>query len=457
MLLLPEALREHREALREALEEGRIPDALDASTRLSTGRVGEALAQAPTEHAVSFLNAVDPRRGGSILATMSSPAAADLLTTMELDLAVELFREIRPEYGADIYHVWSHRDPEWAEEVVGRLNEDEARLVRELGRYPPGTAGAAMIVRFLAIPAGATVGETVDAIRGAPPEVERSAYVYVVSDGGRGLGVVSVRDLFLAEREQVVDRIMTPDLVAVQVDDGAVAAARLLRNRGFKLLPVLDEEHRIVGVITREDAFELLAEELAAGFARSAQASPDESFFTPPLGAVQRRLPWMGLNVLLNLGAVFVISSFESTIAQVAILAAFLPMITDMGGNVGIQALSVAIRSIALDEVRIRDIWRAVRKEMLVGIVNGAVLGTFFALLAWVLEANAWLGLVAGVALGVNVLLAGVVGGALPFIIKRFGKDPAMMTGPFLTTITDITGVSIYLGLSTVFLTRILG
>jgi Mg/Co/Ni transporter MgtE len=177
---------------------------------------------------------------------MSSEVAADLLASLGLEECVRLFREIRPEYAADIYHIWSHRDPEWAEAVLERLGEEERRLVRELGQYPPGTAGAAMIIRFLAIPSGSTVGETVDAIRGAPPEVERSAYVYVLAANGRGVGVISVRDLFLAERDQLVDRI--------------------------------------AGVLTREDAFELLAEELAAGFARSAQASPDESFFTP--------LPW---------------------------------------------------------------------------------------------------------------------------------------------------------------------
>ncbi len=457
MLLLPETLTLRVDALREALEEGRIDDALEAAAQLSSGRTASLLARADGDRAVAFLRALPPVRAGAILAAMPSSVAADLITQTSMEEAKALFREIRPEYAADIYHLWSEDEDEWAEEVLTGLEEPQRSLVRELGRYPPGTAGAAMVVSYLAIPSGSLVGDAVEAIRSAPPEVERSAYVFVINPEGRTVGVLSVRELVLADREVEVDRIMSPDVVAVRVDDDALSAARVLRNRGLKLLPVLGAEDRLVGVITREDAFDLLAEELAADFVRSAQASPDESFFTPPLGAVQRRLPWMGLNVILNLGAVFVISSFESTIAQVAILAAFLPMITDMGGNVGIQALSVAIRSIALDEVRIRDIWRAVRKEVIVGLINGVVLGGSFALLAFVLEGNAWLGLVAGLALGVNVLMAGVVGGALPFIIKRFGKDPAMMTGPFLTTITDITGVSIYLGLSTVFLTRILG
>ena len=440
-----------------ALREERIDDAIAESHHLSTGRVAQILASAEPGLPSAFLLAIEASRAGDILGQMSTPVAADILEGLEPDDAVGLFREIRPEYAADIYHLWSRVDPERAESVVGALEEGHAAKVRELGQYPPGTVGAAMVIRYLAVEQGATVGDTVLAIRSAPPEVERSAYVYVVDGAGALEGVVSVRDLLLADPELRVDELANRQTVAVATGDDALSAARLLRNRAFKLLPVVDADGRLVGVLTRDDAFDLLAAEIAGGFVRSAQGSVDESFFTPPMAAVRGRLPWMGLNVFLNLGAVVVISSFESTIAQVAILAAFLPMITDMGGNVGIQALSVAIRSLALDEVRIGDFWRAVRKEVLIGLVNGATLGLLFAVMATVLEANAWLGLVAGFALAVNVLLAGVVGGALPFIIKRLGKDPAMMTGPFLTTITDITGVSIYLGLSTIFLTQIVG
>jgi len=157
------------------------------------------------------------------------------------------------------------------------------------------------------------------------------------------------------------------------------------------------------------------------------------------------------------MGAVAVITGFEETIATVAILAAFIPMITDMGGNVGIQALSVAIRSIALGEARLRDLRKVLRKEVLIGVVNGLSLGLIFAVIAYFMRGDALLALLAGVALGVNVLVAGIIGGALPFLIRAIGKDPAMMTGPILTTITDISGVSIYLGLSTVYILRLAG
>lgn len=164
------------------------------------------------------------------------------------------------------------------------------------------------------------------------------------------------------------------------------------------------------------------------------------------------RLPWMVFNVFLNLAAVSIIAGFEDTIAKAAILAAFLPMITDMGGNVGIQALSVSIRSMALGEARLGDYWRALRKEVVVGVMNGIALGYLFGVIAYFMEQNIILGIITGTALAVNVFVAGVLGGTLPFLIKRMGKDPAMITGPILTTITAITGVTIYFGLCTVFL-----
>lgn len=223
------------------------------------------------------------------------------------------------------------------------------------------------------------------------------------------------------------------------------------------MLPVLNENDKITGVLLLDDAVEILSENIADMFTQMGAASADESFYTPPLGSVKKRLPWMMGNVFLNLGAVAVIASFEATIEAVAILAIFLPMITDMGGNVGIQALSVSIRSIALGEVRLNEYWRATKKEIIVGLINGLALGALFATIAFIIQGNMTLGLVAGTALAANVFVAGIVGGTLPFLIKRLGGDPAMMTGPVLTTITDITGVTIYLGLSTWFLVSLMG
>ncbi|TVQ81691.1 MAG: magnesium transporter [Phycisphaeraceae bacterium] len=453
MLLIPEILEQHREAMKKALEENRPSDAALSAQHLSSNRVARVLREAPRETFEPFLKSIDPARAGRVLGHLPPGLVCDLLAEMDQDTASQFFRSIPPNQAADILEILN-------EEQRDRLfSESDAALrksLEELGGYPHGSAGSAMSPHFIAIEKGRSVGETLKAVLSAPPQLEKSSYVYVINAERKILGVLSVKDLMRGDPQLPVEKAMNPTVIAVRSEDPAPQAARLIRNRRFTMLPVVNDKDAILGVITFDDAMDILAEEVADQFAHMGAVGTEESFFTPPASAVKMRLPWMIANVFLNLGAVMIITGFEDTIAAVAILAAFLPMITDMGGNVGIQSLSVAIRSIALGEVRIRDFWRAIRKEVTVGLINGAVLGTLFAVIAFFLQGNMLIGLLAGVALGVNVLVAGLVGGTIPFLIKRIGKDPAMMTGPILTTITDITGVSIYLGLCTLFLTDLL-
>ncbi|MCC5823718.1 MAG: magnesium transporter [Phycisphaerales bacterium] len=454
MLLVPETLEQYHQDMKTALEEERYADAAAIAPQLSAGRIARVLREAPREAVEPCLLAMDLPRAGRVLAQMPPEYASEVLVAMEDGTAAKLFKMIPADHAADILE---DMDQQEIDILLAEADEQYKRAVTDLARYKRGTAGAVMIPHFIAVERGKTVGQTLKALLAAPSEVERSSYVYVVDDNHKLLGVLSVKDILRVDPGETVESAMLPNVVAVRVDDLAAQAARLIRLRRFTMLPVLDHDDRLVGVINFDDAMDILAEDIAEQLVHFGAASAEESFFTPPREAVKMRLPWMAANIFLNLGAVAVITGFEDTIAAVAILAAFLPMITDMGGNVGIQSLSVAIRSIALGEVRLRDYSKAIRKEVVIGLFNGVALGLLFAIIAYIWQGNAWIGALAGIALAINVLVAGVVGGTMPFLIKRIGKDPAMMTGPVLTTITDITGVFIYLGLCTLFLSNVLG
>ncbi|MCC5834631.1 MAG: magnesium transporter [Opitutales bacterium] len=454
MLLVPETLKGYREQMSAALAAGKTEEAAAASVRLSTGRCAELLTEAPRPHIFPTLEKMKRDRAGRILTDMSPDLVASLLNDLSDTEAFGWMQEIAVDRAADIYALFPE---ERQKAYLCQLNKEDAVEIRELSSHKAGSVGAVMTTNFLAIREDTTIGETREAIREAPSHTETRNYIYILDKDDKPVGVLSLRDILRQDRASVVKDVMGKNLIVVEVDTEATYAAEMLRNRGYLALPVIEESGRLVGILEMDVAISILAQNVADQFVTMGGASTEESFYTPPMGSVRMRLPWMAANIFLNLGAVFVISSFEDTIAQVALLAVFLPMITDMGGNVGIQALSVAIRSIALGEVRLQEFWKATRKELTIGLVNGVALGCLFALVAYVIKGNGWLGLVAGTALGVNVLMAGVIGGTLPFLIKRLGKDPAMMTGPVLTTITDITGVTIYLGLSTLFLTQILG
>ncbi len=451
MLLDPQTIDDYADNLQTALDEERWDDAAGMSEHMSSTRLADLLKESPPEGMLAFLDAMERPRAGRVLGQLPPPLAARVFEGANESLARRLFPAIPADRGSDILREMEEEDRARLLETLSSLRKGQMEVL--LG-YPGGTAGGAMNPHYLAVRPGNTIEQTQRAVLAAPAAVERVSYVYVTNARDQPIGVISIKDLYRFRPSSRVEEAMNPDVIVVRADEEASRAAHIIRNRRFTHLPVVDDAGRILGVITFDDAMDLIAEEVAERF--SGPGSREESFYTSPRDAVRMRLPWMAANVMLNLGAVAVIAGFEDTIAQVAILAAFLPMITDMGGNVGIQSLSVAIRSIALGEARLRDFWLAVRKEVLVGLTNGLVLGVQFALIAWWLEGNPWLGALAGLALAINVLLAGVVGGSLPFLIKRLGKDPAMMTGPVLTTITDITGVTIYLGLCTVFLTQLL-
>ena len=453
MLLDTATLEGYARDLGGALEQGDFDTAESALRQVSWQRAARVLMEAPRASVAPFLRSLGPKRAAGLAAQLPEEFVTLILEELETPEAAAML-DAMPHH--DVARILAVVAEEARETLSAALDSETRVAVDALAAYPAGSAGAVMSPYFLAVVEGASAHDAVEAVRSARTDTERAAYIYVLDRDERPQGVVSLRELTLARAGDRVNDLMTRDVLAVRDGDPAIDAARRVRSRRLKLLPVVDEDNRMVGVITINQAMDLLAHEAADEVAHINAASIDESFFTPPMEAVRRRLPWMSANIFLNLGAVLVITSFEDTLVQVAILAAFLPMITDMGGNVGIQALSVSIRSIALGEVRLRNFWQAVRKEVLVGVCNGAALGALFTVIAYIMQGSMVLGVVAGTALAVNVLVAGVVGGTIPFLIKRFGYDPAMMTGPILTTITDITGVTIYLGLSTVFLATLL-
>ncbi len=455
MLLDNTRLQRDIAELKENLEKGQIDKAVKLAESLSNRRLVDIIVSAPEETVIPFLKGLRWQRAARVAAWLPEELTLDLMENLTPAEQQEFISRLDSDELTDLL---DHLPEEERQKYIGLFLPDQQEEVKQLAEYVPDSVGGHMEKEYLTIHQDQTARDALEKMRQArQQQIDNIGYIYVIDESGGLKGVASSQMLAFADRDAAMKDFMITRLQVARVDEEAVEAARVLRYRRYKMLPVLDKEDRLVGVLTLDTAIDLLAEEMTGDFVSFAGTSEEESFFTSPRKAIKMRLPWMVGNIFLNLGAVAVISSFEDTIAQIAILAAFLPMITDMGGNVGIQALSVSIRSMALGEVQPGEVAIELKKEALIGLFNGAVLGGLFALLAFLLERNPLIGLVAGIALGINVLVAGIVGGTLPFIIKKLGRDPAMMTGPFLTTITDITGVSIYLGLSALLLLQILG
>ncbi|RAK11803.1 Mg2+ transporter MgtE [Halanaerobium saccharolyticum] len=453
MLLDKEYLQRNLEKTRSALEKKNLKEAVIHSKNLPVLRLTRLLKNFSTKIVFEYLEMLDTNYVLKILINFPEEYSAELLIMMEENKMIDLIALMKVDDAVDIL---KHLEKEKRKLVLSALNEEQRKEINDLISYSEEMIGSYAENDFLYFKKGKLIEEIISEIKNSSKSIEHKDYIYIVNDEIELKGVVSFRDLLFNDRKTVVDEIMKKEVFAAKMSDSALESAQRLKSRRLKQLPILDDRNILVGILSMEKAVEILSDELTDGFLEFSGVRGEESFFTHPKESIKLRLPWMAFNIFLNLGAVAVISSFEATIAQVAILAAFLPMITDMGGNVGIQALSVSIRSLALGEVQIGDFFRAFKKEIKIGIFNGIVLGAIFGAVAYFLQKNILLSIVAGTALAVNVLVAGVVGGTMPFFIKKLGKDPALMTGPFLTTITDITGVSIYLGLSTLLILQII-
>ncbi len=424
---LQELLRRHPADIAEVLVTLKEEEAVELLRRLYLRRA----AAAP-------LGEMDPEEAARLLAELNREEAIHILSHMDPDDAVDLLLEL-PE--------------ETVRDLLSRLETRKAQMFRALLAYPPDTAGGLMSPEVLALPAHLTAQQAIEEIRRRAEELETVYYAYVVDEEKKLLGVLSLRDLVLARPETPIGAIMNREVVTLPAEMDVEEVAQLFDKYNYLALPVVDKDGHLLGIVTVDDVMDVMREEATEDLLRmSGIPSGEEAALSPPLTSVKFRLPWMMGYILLDLLVVYAVSLFEHTIAQAAVLAAFMPLIADMSGNVAAQALSVAIRGMATGEVGWRDLPRVVRKELLVGCLNGLALGAQLGLIAFLLRGNPFLGLVAAVALAGNTLVATVMGGVLPFLFKRLRVDPAMVSGPVATTLADLTGFFLFLGLGALFL-----
>jgi magnesium transporter len=277
-------------------------------------------------------------------------------------------------------------------------------------------------------------------------------YLYVVDERRHLVGVTSLRRLLLVSPETPLKRIMTPEVTSVRVDTDQEEVARLVASYNLLAVPVVDEENKLVGVVTVDDVIDVIKDEAAEDLLRLAGVSGDERIETPVSEAIRKRLPWLGINLATAFLAAAVVATFESTIQQVTALAIFMPIVAGMGGNAATQTLTVIVRGLALGEVSFATARKALAKEAAIGLGNGVALGLVAAGVAMATKQDPMLGLVLGMAMLVNLFVAATAGTIVPLGLKALKVDPALGSSVFITTFTDMVGFAAFLGLATVFL-----
>ena len=390
--------------------------------------------------AMESASELGPERGAALLAGRSAEDIAKLVQEIASDDAAALV---------------DHLPEELSSEVLELMRRRESGQVESLLDYAERTAGRIMNPNVFALSEDLTVAEAVSALQSAI-NVEMVFYLYVVDARRHLVGVTSLRRLLLVSPETPLKRIMTPDVFSVRVDTDQEEAARLVASYNLLAIPVVDEENKLAGVITVDDVIDVLKDEATEDLYRLAGVSGDERVETPAFEALRKRLPWLGVNLVTAFLAASVVAAFEGTIQQVTALAVFMPIVAGMGGNAATQTLTVIVRGLALGELSWANARKALIKETSVGFGNGVALGVVAALVAWVTKGNPVLGLILGMAMICNLLVAATAGTLVPLGLKALKVDPALASSVFITTFTDVVGFASFLGLATIFL-RFLG
>lgn len=413
------------------------------------------------ERVIAASRLSDDARAG-LVELLSAEDAADALALLPEVQAADALDDVMPETAAAVLHelpsdeqadLLSELEDEHAERILAAMDPEDARDLRSLGEYDDDEAGGLMTTDHVALPVASTVGEIVSALRARADEIEDLdvQYVYLVDDG-RLAGVLRLRDLLLARSQRPATEVMIANPLSVSDDAGIEDLADFFEEYAFLGVPVVDSDGRLLGVVYRGGLDEALRDRAARDLRRSQGVLQEElRSMTVPLRA-GRRLSWLSLNVVLNVIAASVIAFFEETLSQVIALAVFLPIISDMSGCSGNQAVAVSMRELSLGLVRPNEVLRVWRQEISVGIINGLALGALVAIGGWLWQGNAWFGLVVGAALAINTVLAVSLGGCVPLLLKRLDVDPAIASGPILTTVTDMCGFFLVLGLATLLL-----
>jgi magnesium transporter len=413
----------------------RPPDQADLFSDLPPTEQDQLLPRLDLEDSADILEELEEEDAAEIAARLKAEELARILDEMEPDEAADLLGDIAPER---------------VDRVLDIMEEPEQ--VRPLLIHADESAGGLMTSANVTLHREMTVEQAITHLRVIAPETETVYYLFVVDEDVRLVGVVSLRQIVVAPSSTRIEEIMEPDVIHVRADADQEDAARLMARYDLLALPVVDDEDHLLGLITHDDLVEVLEEEATEDIYRLGGVLEEHPPDVPVSAALRTRLPWLVLNLGTALASAAILSLFEGTIARVAVLAAFFPIVAGVSGSAGTQTLTVTVRGLALGELDPRDGLRTLGREVLIGLANGIVVGCLVALIALVWKGTPMLGVVVGLATLLNMVGAGVAGALVPVLMQVLRIDPALGSPILVTTITDTCGYFIYLGLATLVL-----
>ena len=356
----------------------------------------------------------------------------------------------------DLVSLLSQLDEEKSRKLMSYLDEELSADIINLLDFPPETAGRLMNNKMVWINQAYTVREAVDKLKQFAELAEYLNYLHVIDDDKKLVGVVSYRDLLLGDIHQKIEDIMNTRIVTVDALMDQEEVARTIQRYDFVTIPVIDEESKLLGIVTVDDILDVVYQEAEEDIEKFSASGKAIDFNTKPFTAAKRRLSWLILLLFIGIVSGSIIASFEETLEQVVALAFFMPMVAGMTGNTGTQSLAVVIRGLAKEKINAKQVLNLLMRELKVGVYIGLTCGLLIFIIAYLWQGSAVLGVVIGVSLLCTLIIGTLAGTIIPLILNHLNVDPAVASGPLITTINDILSLLIYFGIATAFLSYLM-
>lgn len=369
--------------------------------------------------------------------SMHAHYASEVLENMSTDNAVDILNELSNSKVASLLALMDNR-------VTDKI--------KKLLHYEEDTAGGIMTTEYISLDIGTSVKEALMLVKNQAPDAETIYVIYVVDTAGQLVGVLSLKDLIVANIDAHVEEVMIQRVVSVNVEEDQERVAQKMKDYDFIAMPVIDYQHHLVGIITIDDILDVVNEEADEDYSRLAGVSDTKSTDQSVFKKALKRLPWLIILTFLGMITATILGGFEDTLSQVALLAAFIPIISGMSGNSGTQSLAVSVRNISNGDIKEKSKLKIALKEAGSGLITGFVCAVILFLIIVIIYRQPFLALIVGASLTIAMTVGTLVGSMIPILMNKIHIDPAVASGPFITTINDIVSMLIYFGLATTFM-----
>ena len=394
---------------------------------------------ANTDIISDFLSELDSSIMVDLVAGLSPALMAGIVSKMASDDAADLLEALPDEI---------------AKEIRAHMQTEEREEVEELLKYDPETAGGIMSPDFMYLDENLTVEEAIKKVQKRSEDKEMVFYLYITHGEGQLAGVLSLRELLMHPMHRKLKNIMNTNVISVTTDTDQEEVAHIVSQYNLLAVPVVDATFKLVGIVTVDDIIDVLREEATEDFLQMAGAGKEQEILLKPLHKkIMLRAPWLLVAWVGGVGAMFIINHFQGELQKVLALASFIPIIGGMGGNIATQSSSIIVRGLATGRVDLGHYFSTIGKEFLLGIVLGTSFGIILGLLAYIkYQTPIYLGMVVGLSVAIVMTAAATVGTTVPLVLKKLHVDPAVATGPFITTTIDVLGVTLYFSIAKIFL-----